>query len=128
MKIIRYLILAGILSFPFGFGGCSSIEEYPRYDRELVYQKPYDLTYLRALEALNSFPNWILEETDKEKGIIAIQNTEFGHLFDRDKANARFVVKRIGRNETSVALEPGSQTIQKGGEFLERIDQYMQMT
>ena len=53
--------------------GCSwsgkSIEA-PRYDRVLVYERPYDYTYLRTLEALNTFPDWVLQDTDKEKRFI----------------------------------------------------------
>lgn len=127
MKINRFLASVCILLIPVFLGSCSSIEKYPRYDKVLVYQQPYDFTYLRVLEALNSFPNWILQDTDKEKGIIEIQNTEFAHLFDRDKAHARFIVARVAQNETTVSLDPDSQKLEKGGEFLERIDKYMHL-
>ena len=126
MKKLYFLtILLLVLTSSFLIGGCSSIEEYPRYDRVLTYDRPYDFTYLRVLEALNSYPNWVLEETDKEKGIIAIRNTEYGHLFDRDKNLARFIVKRVARSQTSIELDSETQQVGKGGEMLERIDQYM---
>ncbi|MBI4372422.1 MAG: hypothetical protein HY585_01690 [Candidatus Omnitrophica bacterium] len=95
------------------------------YDRELIYDRPYDYTYLKTMEALNTFPDWVLEETDKVKGLIVIRNTQYGHLFDRDKWTARFTVKSLGRKKTSVRLEPVSQRLEKGGELLDRIDQIM---
>ena len=106
-------------------GACASIKNYPRYDRVLVYDKPFDFTYLKTLEALNTFPDWVLQETDKEKGLIVLQNTQYSHIFDKDKATACFNVKRLSRKQTSVALDPTTQQIEQGGSLLERIDQMM---
>lgn len=109
--------------------GCAwfekTIEEPTRYDQVLVYERPYDFTYLKTLEALNTFPDWVLQETDKEKGIIEIRNTQYGHIFDRDKWTARFNVKRLDRKKTSVSLDPSTQTVERGKELLDRIDQVM---
>jgi hypothetical protein len=107
--------------------GCShfSMSNYPTFDQELIYDQPYDFTYLRTMEALNTFPDWILESTDKEKGEIVFRNTDYGHLFDRDKGYARFRVTRLSRTQTSVMLDPSTQTIREGGDLLKRIDQMM---
>ena len=95
----------------------------PLHDRVLAYELPYDYVYLRALEALNTFPEWVLEETDKEQGLIVLRNTEYGHLFDKDKQVARIRVKRIERKKTTVQLAVESQRIKEGGDFLNRIDE-----
>ncbi len=106
--------------------GCaSSLKDFPVYDQVLIYDRPYDYTYLKTLEALNTMPGWTFEETDKVKGLIVLRNTQYGHLFDRDKWVARFIVKSIARKQTSVALEPSSQRISQGGELLRRIDHVM---
>ena len=104
------------------------MKDFPKYDQVLVYDRPYDYTYLRTLEALNTFPGWVLEETDKVKGLIVLRNTQYGNLFDRDKWIARFRVKSLGRKKTSVELEPSSQQLTDGGKLLDRIDQMMAMT
>ncbi|MBI4395198.1 MAG: hypothetical protein HY583_03265 [Candidatus Omnitrophica bacterium] len=117
-----FLVIAAVLVL----SGCATeAKDFPAYDQELVYDKSYDYTYLKVLEALNTFPGWILEETDKVKGLIVIRNTEYGHLFDRDKWVAHFTVKSLGRKKTSVFLQPSSQRLEQGGEFLKRIDDVM---
>lgn len=105
-------------------GGCASVEA-PKYDAVLVYDQPFDLTYLKTIEALNEFPNWLLEETEKERGFIRICNTQYGHAFDRDKDRADIIVKRVSRAQTSVSLDPSSQRIRQAKELLDHIDQYM---
>ncbi|OGW77212.1 MAG: hypothetical protein A3J52_00795 [Omnitrophica bacterium RIFCSPHIGHO2_02_FULL_49_9] len=99
--------------------------DYPRYDQVLTYDRPYDYTYLKALEALNTFPEWTLELTDKDEGLLILRNREYGHLFDRDKQVARIRVRRVSTHQTSVALDPDSQRIPKGGEFLKRINEFL---
>ena len=110
------------------FNSCSSLRDFPAYDQVLIYDRPYDYTYLKTMEALNTFPNWVLEETDKNKGLIVLRNVNYGHITDRDKWEARFIVKSLGRKQTSVALEPTSQRLVQGGELLKRIDQVMAMS
>lgn len=126
MKKRTFPWLVGLISLSF-LSACSSVQEFPRYDQVLVYDKAYDYTFLRTLEALNTFPDWTVEETDKEKGLIVLRNVEYGHMFDRDKWVARFHVKRLDRKKTSVELEPESQQIEQAGELLRRIDQVMKM-
>ncbi len=103
-------------------------KEYPRYDQVLVYNRPYDVTYLRTLEALNNISGWVLQETDKEKGLIVLRNREYGHAFDKDKRVARVILKRVSREQTSVELDTPSQRLEEGGELLESIDRMMVAT
>ncbi|MBI4368243.1 MAG: hypothetical protein HY588_02505 [Candidatus Omnitrophica bacterium] len=129
MKKQAYLTVAfGLLVLTTGLAGCASLKDFPQYDQELIYDRPYDYTYLRTLEALNTLPGWNLEETDKVKGLIVLRNTQYGHLFDQDKWVARFQVKSLGRKQTSVSLEPASQRLEQGGELLKRIDDMMKLT
>jgi len=117
--------------FIFGFiflslvSGCAAAKEYPKYDQILVYDKPFDYTFLKTLEALNTFSGWTLEETDKNKGVIILRNTEYGSLFDRDKWLVRFNVVSLGRKKTSVSIDPDSQHNAMGGDLLKRIDEIM---
>ena len=125
-KIFSLSIAAATLAFVIG---CTTMDPHPvRYDQVLVYDTPYDYTYLRTLEAVNTFSDWVLEETDKEKGLIVLRNTQYGHLFDRDKVSARFVVTRVSQSQTSVALEPDSQQIQQGKKLLDQIDAMIKAT
>ncbi len=110
------------------FSGCAAAKNYPKFDQVLVYDKPYDYTYLKTLEALNTFPEWTLEETDKNKGLIVLRNTEYGHVFDHDKWVVRFNVVSLGRKKTSISIDPVSQRNSKGGDLLKRIDQVMMMS
>jgi len=107
--------------------GCASMgkKDDPKWDKVLVYDRPYDFTYLRTLEALNSFPDWLLETTDKEKGYIIIRNTEYAHLYDRDKTVVRVNIKRLEQRKTSVSFDPTTQQFEKGGVILDRIDSMM---
>ncbi|OGW86934.1 MAG: hypothetical protein A3C35_00110 [Omnitrophica bacterium RIFCSPHIGHO2_02_FULL_46_11] len=125
------LILATAVLVVFGVIGCSSLREgkdVPHYDQELIYEQPYDYTFLRTLEALNTVTGWTVEETDARKGLIVIRNTQYGNLFDKDKWVARFTVRSLARRKTSVALEPDSQSLEQGGTLLKRIDDVMKAT
>ncbi len=120
--------------FIFGFiflslvSGCATAKEYPKYDQVLVYDKPFDYTFLKTLEALNTFSGWTLEETDKNKGVIILRNTEYSSLFDHDKWLVRFNVVSLGRKKTSVSIDPDSQRNAMGGDLLKRIDEIMRMS
>ena len=124
MKKDYFLVVLSFIFLAF-LNGCSSLKDFPAYDQVLVYDRPYDYTFLKTFEALNTFHDWTIEETDKNKGLIAMRNTQYGHIFDRDKLVARFIVKSLGRRQTSVALEPSSQHLVQGGDLLKRIDQVM---
>ena len=129
MKRSRVAILS--LCLVISLMGCSfkgQLSEVPAYDQVLVYDRPYDYTFLKTIEALNTFPEWVLEETDKNKGLIVIRNTQYGHLFDKDKWVARFNIRRLDKRKTSVSLDPSTQRIQQGGELLKRIDEVVNIS
>ena len=114
------------------FSGCAlfgdRVEDVPPRERVLLFDRPFDVTYLRTLEALNTFPGWVLEQTDKEKGLIVLRNRQYSHLFDKDKMAARFLLKRVNRQQTSVELDPSSPAFEEEGVLLDRIDQVMKAT
>jgi hypothetical protein len=111
-----------VLILGLGLAGCNTVGEVlPPNDKVLVYKLPYDLTYLRTLDALNSIENWQLEETDKEKGAISVGNTDYRHLNDSDQRVITFVVKRVNSETTSVSIDPGSQKVFGGKKLLEAI-------
>jgi len=130
MKSQRAVI--GFLIVMVFFSGClmpwnirTDGKEYPRYDQVLVFDRPFDVTYLRTLEALNTVPGWVLDETDKEKGLIVLRNRQYGHIWDKDKRVARFILKYVNRKQTSVELDGPSQRLEEGGLLLDRINQMM---
>ncbi len=114
-----------ILIFGLGLAGCNTVGEVlPPNDEVLVYKLPYDLTYLRTIEALNSIANWEIEETDKERGIISVRDTDYSRLDDSDLRVITFVVKRVDRETTSVCISPDNPKSQKvfgGKKLLEAI-------
>ena len=125
MKGFKSCAIAVIL-LGFTFSGCAVDKKIlPAHDEVLIYQLPYDLAYLRTMEALESLPDWELEETEKEKGTIQVRNMNYSALFDADKRVAVFLVKRLGRNETSVEIAPQTQTVIGGDKLLERVAQYL---
>ena len=127
MKKKSFLVVLGFIVLAF-LASCSSLKDFPAYDQVLIYDRSYDFTFLKTIEALNTFRDWTIEETDKNKGLIVMRNSQYSHVFDRDKLTARFTVKSLGRRQTSVALEPTSQRLEQGGELLRRIDHVMEMT
>jgi hypothetical protein len=108
---------------------CVSLFDYqpdlPVHDKVLTYDLPYDYVYLRTLEAVNTMSNWMIEQTDKEGGFIALRNTQYGHLFDLDKQTLEFEVRRLARKQTSVRIAPSFQKVKEGGEFLDRIENFI---
>lgn len=120
-SILIVLVMAGLTT------GCktwhSEVKEVPPFERTLVFDRPFDVTYLKTLEALNTFPDWLLLQTNKEQGLIVLRNQQYGHVFDRDKGIARFIIRRVNRKQTSVELDPSSQEMGKGELLLEQIKQ-----
>jgi len=110
-----------ILALALGLAGCNSVGEVlPPNDKVLVYKLPYDLAYLRTMEALNSVGTWELEETDKERGLISVRDTNYSRLDDSDMRVITFLVKRVDRETTSVCISPDNPKSQKifGGKRL----------
>ena len=111
-----------ILILGLGLAGCNTVGGVlPPNDEVLVYKLPYDLTYLRTLDALNSAQNWQLEETDKERGMISVRDMNYSRLDDSDLRVITFVVKRVDRETTSVSIDPKSQKVFGGKKLLEAI-------
>lgn len=118
-KIFAALFITLICS---GLTGCATSKKVlPLHDEVLTYELPYDLTYLRTLDALNAQDGWQLEETDKEKGKIRIRNVQYTRMNDSDLRTLTFIVTRIDRKHTSVALAPESQRTLSGGDMLKAI-------
>lgn len=125
MKKTTYAIILSVI-FSLSVTGCAADNQVlPTHDEVLTYQVPYDLAFLRTIEALESLPDWELSETEKEKGIIRVNNTNFATFDDADKREATFIVKRVNRKETSIALAPYSQQVIGAKDLFKRISQYV---
>ena len=106
--------------------GCMTQEKsFPAQDEVLLYALPFDLTYLRTMEAIDSHPDWELSYSEKEKGIITVRNIHHSSLTDADKRIITFMVKRVDRHETSVQLAPDSQYVIGGDELLKLVGKYL---
>jgi MFS superfamily sulfate permease-like transporter len=111
-----------ILILGLGLAGCNTVGEVlPPNDEVLVYKLPYDLTYLRTMDVLNTVENWQLEETDKERGMISVRDMNYSRLDDSDLRVINFVVKRVDRETTSISIDPKSQKVFGGKKLLEAI-------
>lgn len=119
--------LVTILSLGVALTGCASAKNkiLPVYDEVLVYDLPYDLTYLRTIEALENVDGWEIEETEKEKGILVARNLNFSNLADADLRQATILIKRLNRNQTTISLANYSQHVRDGDKLLQRISQYV---
>lgn len=126
LPLLRKKILLSFLAVGLFVTGCAFREKVlPAHDEVLIYPLAFDLTYLRALEAVENIPNWELTETEKEKGIIRVRNTNFSRFGDADKREATIIVKRVGRRETSIEFAPESKRVVGGDKLLERIAQFV---
>jgi hypothetical protein len=107
--------------------GCASHHklEAPLHDQVLMYDLPYDLTYLRSMEALEKVPDWQLLETEKEKSFIRVYNLNVDRFDDADKRIVTVYVTRVGRNKTSVSLAPESQRVIEGDKLLAKIQEFL---
>lgn len=125
MKQMTWAMLAILVLAP--LTGCATFrdEDIPAHTEVLVYNLPYDLTYLKTIEAVESVEGWDLDETEKERGTIRARNTEFTNLADKDKSSATFIVKRLDRGQTSIELAPYSQRVVGGAKLMKRIAEYV---
>jgi len=105
--------------------GCGRDTSFVTHDEVLVYPLPLDVTYLRTLEAIDAHPDWDLNWTDKEKGLISIYNARFSSYADADERYATLVVKRVSNQESSVQLDPKSVAVVDGDEILALIKKYL---
>lgn len=107
------------------FMGCKKASLLPVHDEILVYPLPLDVTYLRTVDAVQRHPDWDLDWTDKEKGLIGIYNQRFSSFADADERSAILVVKRVNDREASVRFDPKSISIVGGDEILGLIKQHL---
>jgi len=77
-----------------------------------------DLVYLRTMEAIELDPDWGMDHTIKEKGLIYLRNLRYSSFADSDRRRATLVLKRTGPRRTSIQLAKESQSIVGGGELL----------
>lgn len=120
----RYFLIAMLSSLAF-FGCASSSAMFPVHEEVLVFPLPVDLVYLRTLEAVDLHPDWELDRTFKEKGLIYLRNLRYSSFADADRRTATLVIKRIGSRETSIQFAPDSQTVVGGGELLALIKRHL---
>ncbi len=120
MKFFSSIALVLVLSF--GLAACNTVGKVlPPNDEVLVYPLSYDLTYLRTMEAVDGFKSWELEDTDKEKGLLSVRDTNYSRLDDSDKRVVKFEIRRVDRGTTSVSIAPESQKVFGGADLLKVI-------
>ncbi len=119
-KIAKLLIVLPFLAW-MGSGCASNKSILPLHDEVLTYSLPFDLTYLRTIEAIQQHKDWDLDWTDREKGLISIRNMRFNSWADADKRQAFVVVKAVNKNETAVYFDSASQAVVGGEEILSLI-------
>lgn len=124
MKTIYKIMFVFIIAFAL-FGCNTTGKLLPPNDETLVYKLPYDLTFLRTMEALNAQPFWQLEKTEKEKGIIIARDMNYSRLDDSDLRVITFMVKRVDKETTSVAIDSESQHVYGGDKLLKAIGEYL---
>jgi len=118
----RFSTIVLILVLGLSLAGCNTVGKVlAPNDQVLVYQLPYDLTYLRTMEALDDNGDWQLEETDKEKGVLSVRDTNYSRLDDSDLRVITFLVKRVDRGTTSVSIDPKSQKVFGGKKLLDAV-------
>ncbi len=111
----RFFGLITIFALAMGLQACAAMHRNPLlpvHDEVLVYQLPFDVAYLRALDALQNVQDWQLEYTEKEKGLIQVRNINYSGLDDADKRVVTFLIKKgADRGQTTVELAKESQQV-----------------
>lgn len=117
LRLISVLMIAAVFS-----AGCAGKKPLlPAHDEVLVYKLPYDLTYLRIIDALQTVPDWDLEMTDKENGWIRVRNINYSQFNDADKRLVTVMIKRLAAGQTSVEIRKEDQQVLGGGDLLKAI-------
>jgi len=100
--------------------GCRTFEtDLVIHDELFTYDMPYDVTYLRVLDAIDRNNDWVVDQTDKANGKIRVRPENY-----RRNDNATLLVGRLERRKTSVELAPQSQQIRGIEGLLKDIDKY----
>ena len=124
------LLLLLIVLVSIGSTGCSSLrknlsDEALHADRQLVFDKAKDYTYLVVLDAVTQIPGWELYFTDKTSGKIAVYDSRFKELMNTDERVITIWVKPLERSKTTVSLDEGSVRKLRANELLDAIEQRM---
>ena len=115
--LVLFVILLGSV-------GCKKDSSLlPVHKEVLVYPLPYDLVYLRTIESVGRHPDWELDYTEKENGVIRIHNQRYSSFADADLRYAKLIIRRLSHNKSSVQFAPESQAIVGGDEILSLIKQ-----
>lgn len=119
LMVLFFLSLAG--------GGCRTTSSVVKVDHKEVldFPLPFDLVYLRTIEAINEDPDWELDFTDKEKGYIVLHNQNFSSFDDADLRTAKLIVKRLAYQRTTVELAPESRGVSGGDTILGLIKKHL---
>lgn len=123
-RIVNFFLILSLSSVV--LLGCSHRPSIlPVHDEVLTYPLPFDLVFLRTLDAVQAHSDWELDLTDKEKGTIRLRNMRYSSFADADLRTATLLVKRAGSRETTIQLSPESQSVVGGDEILKLIRQYL---
>lgn len=123
---LRYLVCLAILT---ALTGCGFFQKNfsvgPADNRELVYDRAPDYTYLVALDAINEMPNWELYFTDKTAGRIDVYDTRYKEVANPDDRVVTVWVKPLARRKTSISLDKNSTRKLRAREVLDAIQARM---
>ena len=125
-----------LLALIFIFSGCMLFDPermmhaekalpLPAHNEVLRFPLSYDLTFLRTMEAIESVPDWQIEQTTKEAGVIQARNKNFSRLDDADQRVVIFQIIRLSRHQTSVQIVPESQRVIGAGDLMKQISEYL---
>jgi hypothetical protein len=79
------------------------------------------------MEAIEAHPDWDLDVTLKEQGIIKIRNLRYSSYADADQRGGTLLVTRAGPRQTSVQFAKESWGVVGGDEILKLIKQYLSL-
>lgn len=124
------LLVLFITLVSIGSTGCSSLrknlsDETAPADRQLVFDKAKDYTYLVVLDAVTQVPGWELYFTDKTSGKIAVYDSRFKEVMNTDERVVTIWVKPIARAKTAVSLDEGSVRKLRANDLLVAIENRM---
>lgn len=124
MNALKWILVGLVVNF--SVLGCAVRDQViTPYEETLYYELAYDLAYLRTLEAVQEVDGWQLDVTDKERGIIRVQNTQFGRLDDADNRRVELVLKREGSRLTSLSVSPETQHVVGTEEFMKKVNDFI---
>ncbi len=105
------------------FLGCRTTDKMitTKHDEILIYNLPFDLTYLKTMDALQKVPGWQLQSTEKERGLITVFNSNYSALNDADQRVITFKIVSLGQGKTSVQIDPEDQRVPDGGDLMKEV-------